>query len=54
MDFTVSQAAGTAERNVVPALLDGLRERSYRPRTLGADLGYNTQDCVRDTSGRDG
>ena len=32
MDFIVSQATGTAERDAVPELLDGLRERGYRPR----------------------
>ena len=48
LDFTVSQATGTAERDAVPELLDGLRERGYRPRTLGADRGYDTKDCVKD------
>ena len=48
LDFTVSQATGTAERDAVPELLDGLRERGYRPRTLGADRGYDTRDCVKD------
>ena len=47
MDFTVSPATGTAERDAVPELLDGLRERGYRPRTLGADRGYDTKDCVK-------
>ena len=48
MDFTVSQATGTAERDEVSELLDGVRERGYRPRTLGTDRGYDTKDCVRD------
>ena len=52
MDFTVSPATGTAERDAVPELLDGLRERGYRPRTLGADRGYDTKDCVRDMRAR--
>ena len=47
MDFTVSLATGTAERDAVPELLDGVRERGYRPRTLGADRGYDTKDCVK-------
>ena len=42
---------GTAERDAVPEPLDGVRERGYRPRTLGADRGYDTKDCVGD-SGR--
>ena len=48
MDFTVSQATGTAERDAVPELLDGLRERGYHPRTLGADRGNDPKDCVGD------
>ena len=48
MDFTVSPATGTAERDAVPELLDRVRERGYRPRTPGADRGYDTKDCVRD------
>ena len=52
MDFIVSQATGTAERDAVPELLDGVRERGYRPRTLGADRGYDTQDCVGDMRAR--
>ena len=48
MDFTVSLATGTAEREVVPELLDGVWERGCRPRTLGADRGYDTKDCVKD------
>ena len=52
MDFTVSQATGTAERDAVPELLDGVRERGYRPRTLGADRGYDTRDCVKDIRAR--
>ena len=51
LDFTVSQATGTAERDAVPELLDGLRERGYHPRTLGGDRGYDTKDCCR-TCGR--
>ncbi|GEM_PF-3672038 len=39
MDFTVSPATGTASRSAMPELLDGVRERGYRPRTLGADRG---------------
>jgi len=40
MDFTVSPATGTAARDAVLELLDEVRERGYRPRTLGADRGY--------------
>ena len=48
MDFTVGHATGTAEREALPELLDEVRKRGYRPRTLGADRGYDTQDRVKD------
>ena len=28
-------------------MLDDARQRGYRPRTLGADKGYDTRECVR-------
>jgi len=46
VDFVVSEATGTAERDAVPVLLDQARGRGFRPRTLGADKGYDTADCV--------
>ena len=52
MDFVVSEATGTAERDVVPVLLDGARERGFRPRTLGGDKGYDTRQCVKDMRDR--
>ena len=48
MDFTVSQTTRTAERDAVPEFLDGVRQRGYRPRTLGADRGYGTTECLRE------
>ena len=47
MDFMVSRATGRAEREAVPVMLDDVRQRGYRPRTLGADKGYDTRKCVR-------
>ena len=47
MDFMVSRATGRAEREAVPVLLDDARQRSYRPRMLGGDRGYDTRGCVR-------
>ena len=35
MDFVVSSATGTAERDAVPVMLDDARERGFRPRSLG-------------------
>jgi transposase len=46
VDFQVTQATGTAERDIVPVLLDEARERAFRPRTLGGDKGYDTRECV--------
>ena len=46
VDFVVTAATGTAERDAVPVLLDGARERGFRPKTLGADKSYDTVDCV--------
>ena len=47
MDFVVSRATGTAEREAVPVMLDDARQRGYRPKTLGGDKGYDTRECVR-------
>ena len=46
VDFQVTQATGAAERDAVPVLLDEARERGFHPRTLGADKGYDTRECV--------
>ena len=48
MDFVVSGATGTAERDAVPMLLDDGRQRGLRPRTLEGDRGYATRQCVND------
>jgi transposase len=48
VDFQLSQATGTAERDMAPRLVDEARERGFHPRTLGADKGYDTQACVAD------
>jgi len=48
VDFQVTHADGTAERAVVPDLVDDARERGFRPRTLGADKNYDTAECVAD------
>ena len=47
MDFVVSRATGTAERDAVPVMMDDARQRGFRPRSLGADKGYDTKECVR-------
>jgi transposase len=48
VDFQLTQATGTAERDMVPKLIDQARERGFHPRTLAADKGYDTRDCVAD------
>jgi hypothetical protein len=47
VDFQVTTATGTAERDVVPQLIDAARQRGFHPRTLGADKGYDTRDFVQ-------
>ena len=46
VDFQVTEATGTAERAMAPELLEEAHERGFRPKTLGADKGYDTKDCV--------
>ena len=46
VDFAMSQATGTAERDVAPSLIDQARQRGFHPRTLGADKSYDTVECV--------
>jgi transposase len=48
VDFQVTDATGTAERDMVPKLLDQAKERHFRPKTLGGDKNYDTQGCVAD------
>jgi transposase len=52
VDFQVTHATGTAERDMVPQLLDEAKERRFHPRTLGGDKNYDTQDCVADMRDR--
>ena len=46
VDFQVTEASGTAERDAAPRLLKQARERRFRPKTLGGDKNYDTRDCV--------
>jgi hypothetical protein len=48
VDFQVTHATGTAERDMVPKLLDEAKERRFHPKTLGGDKGYDTRDCMDD------
>ena len=40
VDFQTTRATGTAERDIVPELLEQARGRGFHPRTLGGDKGY--------------
>ena len=46
VDFQLTQATGTAERDMAPRLIDEARERGFRVRTLGGDKSYDSRDCV--------
>src|SRR6266566_487522 len=46
VDFQLTQATGTAERDMAPKLIDEARERGFHPRTLAADKGYDTRAYV--------
>lgn len=46
VEFRVTEATGTAERDAVPELLAGARAKGFHPQTVGADKGYDTRDCV--------
>jgi IS5 family transposase len=48
VDFVVTEATGTAEREAAPVMLDQARERGFHPRTVGADKQYDTADFVAD------
>lgn len=48
IDFALTQASGTAERDAAPTMLDQARERGFHPRTVGADKQYDTAGFVAD------
>ena len=51
VDFQVTEATGTAEREMAPRLVEEAKERHFRPKTLGGDKNYDTRDCVADLRG---
>jgi Transposase DDE domain len=46
VDFQVTAATGTAERDMVPLLVDQARERGFQLTTLAGDKNYDTRQCV--------
>ena len=53
VDFRITEATGTAERDVLPTLLDAARDRYFRPKTIGGDKNYDTKDLVKTLRERD-
>jgi transposase len=46
VDFQVTSATGTAERDMVPLLVDQARQRGFQVTTLAGDKNYDTRQCV--------
>jgi transposase len=46
VDVSIAQADGRAERTEALQMLGRLQDRGFRPRTLGADKGYDTTNFV--------
>lgn len=46
VDISIAQADGGAEREQALTLLGRLQDRGFRPRTLGADKGYDTTSFI--------
>lgn len=46
VDIQVTPATGTAEREAADEMLVRQRKKGIRPKTLGADKGYDTRDFV--------
>jgi transposase len=46
VDFQVTSATGTAERDMVPLLVDQARQRGFPLTTLAGDKNYDTHQCV--------
>jgi len=46
VDFQVTEASGTAERDMAQQLLEEAKASGFHPSTLGADKNYDTRQCV--------
>ena len=46
VDFQVSEASGTAERDMAQQLVEEAKASGFHPTTLGADKNYDTRHCV--------
>ncbi len=45
-DFQLTEATGTAEREMARKLVKEAKERGFHPKTMGTDKNYDTKDCV--------
>jgi transposase len=46
LDFQVTPATGTAERDMARTLVEEAKADGFHPATLGADKNYDTRQCV--------
>ena len=46
VDFQITKATGTAEKEAAEAMLKRQARKGVRPKTLGADKGYDTRDFI--------
>jgi transposase len=46
VDFQVTEASGTAERDMARKLVEEAKASGFHPTTLGADKNYDTRQCV--------
>jgi transposase len=53
VDFEVTTATGTAERDAALHVLDQAKRRGFRPSTVGGDKGYDTMQFVAELRERD-
>ena len=53
IDFEVTEATGTAERETAVEQLDEAKQRGFHPKTLGGDKNYDTQTFVAELRERD-
>jgi len=52
VDFSITPATGTSERDAAEAMLKRQARKRRRPKTLGGDKGYDTHDFVAMLRGR--
>ncbi len=53
IDFEVTSATGTAEREAAVREVDEAKQRGFRPKTLGGDKNYDTKKFVAEMRERD-